>query len=540
MKNFDTVGIMIDCSRGAVYTVDAVKKFIVIMSRMGYNMLSLYTEDTYEIEGEPYFGSKRGRYTADELRELDDFAAEHGVELIPCIQTLGHLGTLRRNVVYDPLFDIGGILLADDEKVYAFIEKMFASISKTFRSRRVNIGMDEAAQIGQGRYRERHGDCNRYDILERHLLRVVSIAEKYGFSPMMWSDMFFRFATNGQTYRVDELIMSETERKMIPSGTSLVYWDYYTTTKKRYDIMFDNHKLLVPEDKIWYAGGIWTWTGFAPHNDASLRLVSPGISSCIEKGVRNIFFAMWGDNGGECSIFSVLPAMYDIARQIGMTNSDFCEIAGVSREQLMLLELPDAIESRPMRNEKNCWEYLRNPSKYMLYSDPLLGRYDSTVRGGEGAVYAEYAEKLAPLCESGEYSLHFRAARALCEALQYKYELGVKLRRAYAEGRDAIAKLIPELDRACSAVNAFHESYRALWFSEKKPQGFEIHDIRLAGVAARLASAKLRVEEYVSGKIPSIAELEEPILDCEGGGYEYEGGPLSYVSYSDIISATGI
>ena len=61
MKNFDTVGIMVDCSRGAVYTVASLEKFIVMMSRMGYNMLSLYTEDTYEIEGEPYFGAKRGR-----------------------------------------------------------------------------------------------------------------------------------------------------------------------------------------------------------------------------------------------------------------------------------------------------------------------------------------------------------------------------------------------------------------------------------------------------------------------------------------------
>ena len=61
MKHFDTFGIMIDCSRNAVMTVEELKKFISLVSKMGYNQLQLYTEDTYEIEGEPFFGYKRGR-----------------------------------------------------------------------------------------------------------------------------------------------------------------------------------------------------------------------------------------------------------------------------------------------------------------------------------------------------------------------------------------------------------------------------------------------------------------------------------------------
>lgn len=50
---------------------------------MGYNTLMLYTEDTYEVDGQPYFGYMRGRYSKAELRELDDYAAEKGMELIP-------------------------------------------------------------------------------------------------------------------------------------------------------------------------------------------------------------------------------------------------------------------------------------------------------------------------------------------------------------------------------------------------------------------------------------------------------------------------
>jgi hypothetical protein len=44
------------------------------MALMGLNMLQLYTEDTYEIENEPFFGCLRGKYTAKELSAIDDYA----------------------------------------------------------------------------------------------------------------------------------------------------------------------------------------------------------------------------------------------------------------------------------------------------------------------------------------------------------------------------------------------------------------------------------------------------------------------------------
>ena len=50
-KRVECLGVMLDCSRGAVYTVDALKKYIDVLAKMGYNSLQLYTEDTYEVKG---------------------------------------------------------------------------------------------------------------------------------------------------------------------------------------------------------------------------------------------------------------------------------------------------------------------------------------------------------------------------------------------------------------------------------------------------------------------------------------------------------
>ena len=64
---FQRLGYMIDCSRGAVPKIQTIQKFVDYLSAFGYTFLELYTEDTYEIEGEPYFGYMRGRYTKEEI-----------------------------------------------------------------------------------------------------------------------------------------------------------------------------------------------------------------------------------------------------------------------------------------------------------------------------------------------------------------------------------------------------------------------------------------------------------------------------------------
>ena len=40
------------------------------LALLGYNAAMLYTEDTYALPDEPYFGFLRGAYTAAELRRI--------------------------------------------------------------------------------------------------------------------------------------------------------------------------------------------------------------------------------------------------------------------------------------------------------------------------------------------------------------------------------------------------------------------------------------------------------------------------------------
>ena len=179
------LGVMLDCSRNAVMKPETVKLYAGIIKKMGYNTLMLYTEDTYEVDNQPFFGHLRGRYSKDELKEIDSYCASIGIELVPCIQTLAHLGNLFKwQEDYDAINDCDDILLIGEEKTYKFIEDMIYTLSQCFSSHKIHIGMDEAIRVGTGKYQQKNGIKDRFDIINEHLHKVCEIAEKYGLEPM--------------------------------------------------------------------------------------------------------------------------------------------------------------------------------------------------------------------------------------------------------------------------------------------------------------------------------------------------------------------
>lgn len=526
------LGLMIDNSRNAVMKPQAVRRLIDLMAKMGYNTLMLYTEDTYAVQNQPYFGHLRGRYSEEELRGLDAYAAQQGIELIPCIQTLAHLGALMRWPQYAEMRDCHDILCVGEEEVYRLIEDIFATLDRCFTSRTVNIGMDEAEFIGLGRYRGRHGDVNRMDILLEHLGRVAQIGAKYGFELCMWGDMFFKLAgTGGGGYYNSEL--PPEIRARIPENVRLIYWDYYSTERSHYDVMIDQHQRV--SDDIWFAGGLWSWTGFIPHNQYSIDASRAAMKSCRSHGIKDVFFTMWGDDGAECSRFSLLPAML-AAAEFAKGNFDlerikerFAELFGIAFDDFMLIDLPGTPTDCPDR----C-----NPEKYMLYNDCLMGLLDCTVTPADGDSYAACAARLEKMTNNPDFGVNFRTAKCLCDVLAVKYTLGVRTRAAYLAGDDgtALRALLPEYERLTGLLEAFYTAFEEQWMAENKPHAFEVSDVRLGGLIRRVEHCRKRIEQYLAGTLERIEELEEPVLDVNGGG-EPKGKPMCFNSWSRAVSA---
>ncbi len=516
MKNFDTLGVMIDLSRNAVMTVSELKKYISLLAKMGYNQVQLYTEDTYEVEGEPYFGYFRGRYTQKELKELDDYAYGLGVELVPCIQTLAHFSSLLRWPGYRQIADGGDMLLVGEEATYQFIERLISSLRKCFRTKKIHIGMDEAGNVGKGRYQQIHGERDRTVVFCEHLAKVCEITKKYDFEPMIWSDMFYRLANNGEYYSLNTNF-PDYVAKMVPKDVTLVYWDYYHTDKKSYRAMIKGHKKLT--DKLFFAGGAWKWAGFAPHNDFAIRTIKASLDVCMEEGIRDVMITLWGDGGAEASNYAVLPSLcYAACLAQGITHKDeikakFRQWVGCEFDDFMLLDLPDRSVPTKEVIDTNGWK-LFNPSKYQLYSDCFMGIFDTAVKPTESKKYASYARKLKNAAKRcGEYAYLFDALSKLCAVLSYKVDIGIRARAMYKDENHAgLDELIADYKKMIKQTEQFYSAFRTQWYRENKPYGFEIQDSRLGGLIMRMRNCLERLVAFRNGEITSIPELEEEVL----------------------------
>lgn len=505
---FDSLGVMFDCSRNAVLKVSAVKKYVRLLACMGYDTLMLYTEDTYEIESEPYFGYLRGRYTKAEIREIVDYARIFGIEVVPCIQTLAHMNAITRWERFKPIIDFNDILLIDDEKTYELIDKMFLTLTECFTSRKVHIGMDEAHMVGLGKYLDEHGYQNRFDVLYRHLKHVLEIADKYGFSCTMWSDMFFRLACKG-LYEPTDSEMLKNVKDIVPKNLTLMYWDYYHNDKADYERMIKAHKQLT--DKISFAGGAWRWSGFAPKNTMSVNRTELALDACKESGIKDILMTVWGDDGCECSAYSVLPTLVCAAERV-YGNTDykkaFERTVGIGYDDFNALELADDV-----LQDKNKF-YGSNISRIFLYNDALCGIYDYVVKPEYKKRLNENVLKLMSVADrTGEYKYIFETMIALTELNARKCDLGVRLRAAYkAKDTAELKATADEIPIIINLIDKFYDKFKLQWDKENKPFGFEVQDLRLGGLKQRLAHCREILIAYAEGRTTEIPELEQEIL----------------------------
>ncbi len=518
-NKFSKFGVMIDMSRNAVMKPEVLKQYMQMLKKMGYNCVLLYTEDTYEVDGEPHFGHMRGRYTKEEMRDIDDFGASLGMEVIPCIQTLAHMHSYLRWCKVAA--DTEEIMMVGDERTYELIDHMFATLSTCFRTRVIHVGMDEAHMLGRGWYMIRNGYEDVHEIVTRHLSRVTEIAKKYGYDIMVWSDVFFR-PWNNDKYAIPKTEIPKKYIDAFPSSVVPVYWEYCCTGVEAYDDMMYNHRQI--NKNFWFAGGVWTWTGFMPHNDFSIESMLPALEAARANRVKNMFFTMWGDNGAECSRYAVLPSLFYLA-QVAKGNTDeekikekFERTYGVAYDDFLLLDRLDHVCGAGPEAHECC-----NPSKYMLLSDTFNGFLDYTVEENVAYRFDELAEKLAAVAKkTRRFHLIFDTAAKLASVLAIKYDLGVRVRAAYQSGdKEALSRIAKEdYPTLYRRVNALWRAHEKQWMAENKPAGIDTQQLRFAGILARLEYCRKTLLSYLSGSLPKIDELEAeslPFLPYRGG-----------------------
>ena len=514
-RHFSSCGAMVDVSRGAVLRLDAVKRYIDRMACLGMNLLMLYTEDTYEVPGYPLMGYLRGRYSREDLREIDEYAASMGVELVPCIQTLGHMRQFLQWRGNEGLRDQPDILMIDDEKTYALIEAMISSLRSCMRSGRIHIGMDEAHGVGLGNYLLRNGQTDRFALLNRHLARVVEICGRHGFRPMMWSDMFFRLGSKTNEYYDVNADIPQSVIDGIPP-VDLCYWDYYHDDEALYDHMLTQHARM--GGSTVFAGGNWVWSGFLPHIRQTMRTMRPALRACARHRVDTVFATLWGDDGAETNVFladGLMPLFSESCWQGEDCADEEIALAGECLTG-MPREAFDAMgEFYPSGADART-------GKSILWCDPLYPLL--ALKDGDTLEAAiARGERALAVLGAQEARLDCRYAAQLFRTLIAKASLLRELRARYLAGdkvwlQAAVQEMIPALTREYDALMRVH---RALWERDMKRFGWEVIALRYGGMAGRLADVADELSRYLDGTLKTIEELDEEPQDTAHGWMTY-------------------
>lgn len=510
-RRFESCGIMIDCSRGAVPKPETIEQFQCCMALMGANLLMLYTEDTYEVPERPYFGYLRGRYTQEELHRMDESAWQLGIEMVPCIQTLAHLErALQWYRQFVDVRDTDSVLYVGRPETCQFLEQMIHSASAPFRSRRIHIGMDEAFGLGLGHRLQEKGFAPAGELMKTHLGEVCRILDKLGLEAMMWSDMFFHACSPSDMAYAPGTVLTEQILQQIPASVEQVYWHYYSEDEDTYREFLDQHHRM--GSKTAFAGAVWSWNGHATDYRKAFHVAPAALRQCEKHGIEEVFITAWMDDGAESNIRSLLLGvqMYCEYNYMGSVDMQHLEerfriCADASAESFYNISKLNVVPGLPLQKAATT-----SVIKNLLYEDPLMpileadfgDLLDGTYFTDLARLYGEYAR------DYPTYDKMFRYYQELAKTAALKcdwHNQAAGIVRRKETGRiPELCSLAEELIRQLLSLS---DAWRELWYWDNKPFGFEVLDIRIGGCIQRFRTAIARLRAFERGALSDIEEL---------------------------------
>ena len=514
IPEFDERGLQIDLSRNGVMRVSAIKEYINYMACMGLNSLIMYMEDVYKIPNYPFFGYMRGAYSHDELKEIDEYGRALGIEVIPHIQVLGHMSQYFKWNASSDIRNNFDTFLCGEEKTYQFIEEMIKTMRECFTTDKIHIGCDEAPETASGKYLKKNGLCDTVDVINQHVKRVVEICKNYNFEAIMYSDLYFSLKS-GMHYD-PETKFPENFKENIPD-VSLMYWDYGRTDEERYSKIISKHKEF--GRKTIFAGGIWGWKDILPRYSYTIDTFIPALRACIKNNVKSVYATIWGDDGCECN------KMYELF--FAPIVSEYCfkgynaSIEDVYKMSEFLFGIKEEFfsavsESAMPYEDTGLWGYSDTfYGKGLFYTDILYNLTNEVdfYKEAKGR-YIKSKKTIEKTFKNPKWKDFEKFAVDYYDILIIKADVIVNIRTAYENSNKAYLKeladlILPDLKEKYINLMAL---WQKMWLEVFKPFGWECLNSRLATVIARIDYAIGTIDNYLSGNIETIEELDEPLL----------------------------
>ena len=177
-----------DISRGPIVSMDYLKRLIPQMAECKLNAFSLYTEHTFKTKCHPDI-APTDAFTAEEIKELEDFCRPYHIQIIGNQQCFGHFEEILCNPFYSDLADTKWNLNPAKEETYTFLENHLKEVAKAYKSPYFNINCDETESLGQGHAKAYVDSLGQETVYYQHVNRVNGMLRPYRKRVMMWGDI---------------------------------------------------------------------------------------------------------------------------------------------------------------------------------------------------------------------------------------------------------------------------------------------------------------------------------------------------------------
>ncbi|MDD3885287.1 MAG: family 20 glycosylhydrolase [Victivallaceae bacterium] len=285
-------GYMLDISRDKVPAMATLKKMIDQLAALRYNELQLYVEHTFEFAGDETVWRDYSPITAAEVMELDEYCSRRFIELVPNLNSFGHLdrwlvhpeyASLAEHAkpwLYKPWNSYMHGVIAPGPEAEAFIARLYDEYLPNFTSDYVNIGCDETFELGQGdgRSAERCQKTSQSQVYFEFLNTLFGLVRSHGRKAMFWGDIIKSHP---------ELIAG------LPPDVTALEWGYELDNLSNENCA----KFHSAGVRYYVCPGTSTWRSFCGRTGVMLGNIENAARDGLAEGAAGLLLTDWGDCG---------------------------------------------------------------------------------------------------------------------------------------------------------------------------------------------------------------------------------------------------
>lgn len=272
--------VMLDISRTKVPTTATLRDLVARLASWKVNQIQLYTEHTFAYVGHEEVWRDASPITADELRELDAFCAEHHVELVPNQNGLGHMERWLRHDRYRPLalapdgFEAFGrrrgasTLDPTNPDALALVRDLYGQLLPEVTSRRVNVGLDEPWELPNDRYAD----------YVAWIEQLAAAPELAGRELLVWGDIVAHHPASAAT---------------LPERVTILEWGY----DAGHPFEARAAALAAAGRPFWLCPGTSSWMTILGRVTNMRANIAEACDAAVAHGAAGLLVTDWGDCG---------------------------------------------------------------------------------------------------------------------------------------------------------------------------------------------------------------------------------------------------